>query len=141
MIGWSLSALVVLVVLVGDPRGGVADDGAGRPPAASPLQLCGSLDTMAAVRDDLVAERAPTTIEDLRDAATRTREVGARLTTLDPQAREGLDYFTGLFLALPDHPSTEQLLTSGAPASITDQAHADALVTWLQGNCPQPARR
>lgn len=139
VIGWFLCGLVALVVLLGDPRGEPPEDTTQATTAASPLRLCGSLQEMAVLRDDLVAQRAPTTIGDLRDAATHAHEVGARTTGLDDQSQAGLDYFTGLFLALPDRPTTEQLLTSGTPASIIDQAHADAFVSWLQDNCPQTA--
>ncbi|MCW2615860.1 MAG: hypothetical protein JWN08_2854 [Frankiales bacterium] len=119
------------------PRAGSEPEAAREAPPASPLQLCGSLERMAATRDDLVDGSPTTTMRDLRAAASRARSVGARTEGLGPQARAGLDYFTGLFLALPEQPTTEQLLSSGAPASVTDQAHADAFVSWLQGTCPQ----
>lgn len=143
VIGWFLAAVVVLVVLVGNPRGepdgpdGTDGTDGSAAPDASPARLCGSLNRMAAMRDDLVAGTPPTTVDDLRAAAGRTRAVGTRTRGLDAQAEAGLVYFAGLFEALPDRPTRDQLLTSGAPASVQDQSHADAFVSWLQVNCPQ----
>lgn len=141
LIGWFLAALVLLVMLFGDPVGVGADAG---PESASPTELCWALDDMATARDRLVDGDPDYSVARLREAATQTREVGGRTTGLDRQAAEGLRFFTGLFLTLPDDATTQQLLSAGAPASVTDQAHSDAFVDWLDAHCssatPPPAR-
>lgn len=139
VIGWFLVALVVLVVLVGDPRGEDRADDASAAATVSPGRLCGSLDTMATLRDRLVDGDRGVTMDDLREATRHTADLGARTEGLDGQEAEGLGFFLDLFLALPDQPTTQQLLSAGAPASVTDQARADALVGWLDDNCGRPA--
>jgi hypothetical protein len=134
---------VVLVFLVAAPFLG-ADDGTGDAPGtdpttaaapATPADLCRSLARMEMVRDQIVDGSTSATVEDLRGVATTTRTVAARTADLDDRSRAGLDFFTGLFLDLPDEPTTQQLLSAEAPASVTDQAHADAFVAWLDDHC------
>jgi hypothetical protein len=139
IIGWFLTALLVLVMLLGDPSGDRSgQQGPEAAPDATPTRLCGSLEQMAGIRDQLVDGSPAASVAELREAAQRTRELGDRTADLDPGAQAGLHFFTGLFLALPDRPTTQQLLSAGAPASVTDQAHSDALVDWLQRHCAQP---
>jgi hypothetical protein len=134
---------VVLVFLLAAPflgADGGSDDptGSAASPAttpASPADLCRSLARMEMVRDKIVDGSSSTSVEDLRSVATSTRTVAARTAELDERSRAGLDFFTGLFLDLPDEPTTEQLLSAEQPASVTDQAHADAFVAWLDDHC------
>lgn len=132
-----LAALVLLVALVGDPRAGTGDDG-DAPATSSPTTLCAELDRMAVLRDALVDDAPGTDVADLRAAARHLRDLGGRTEGLGGRPLAGLDYFAGLFLALPDEPTVQQLLSAGRPASITDQAHADAFVAWLDDHCGPP---
>ena len=114
-VGYFLVTLVIVVMLFGDPRAGASPESS----SGSASELCAALDTMAVERDRLVDGAPDATVAGLKDAAREARDVGAATDGLDTAAAAGLDYFTGLFLDLPAEPTTRELLSASAPATVT----------------------
>lgn len=132
LVGGFLIGLTLLLMLFGRPD---RDDGG--PAALAPLELCEAMSSMVTARDALVSAGGGQEANDLKDAAQHARDVGHRVKELTGLPRDGLDYLTGLVLALPDRPTTRDLLYDGTlgTTTVSRRAALDDLNKWLRKHC------
>lgn len=132
-----VGALVVggVVLVVGPP------DPPGQPAAAErtgpdPADLCADHRALEEAHQGFAATPGDASLATLRERATTFRETAAALP-LAPEVNAGAAYLAGMFLALPDGATVDDITAAGARTSATEAADVQALDDYLTPLCAQ----
>jgi hypothetical protein len=136
-------AVVAAALLVGD-RGSDDDEGgtaAGADdPSSAPVRLvtddefCAAFGELAAAQEAQLAAASPAAVSRLKDASTAVADL-APGTAMSEDAQAGVDFVVGAFLGLPDDATAQDVVEADDAATLTDDAHAQALAAYLAEAC------
>lgn len=139
-----VSAVVVTALVVGDhgsDRAGpdpTTSTSTPRPRIVSAEEFCEGFGTLAAAQETQMVAASPQAVADLKAAATTLRDLAAQ-TVMSDTEQAGVTYVVTAFLSLDDDATAQDVVTADDSATVTDQAHAQALAAYVGENCRRPA--
>lgn len=137
--GIVMSALVLAVVgavLVVDRGLDNPETTAPPPPprVVAPSDFCAAFVQLAAATQTQATNPSPAAVEYLKNTASTVGDL-AQDTEMTPEAHAGIVYVVSRLLSLDDDASAEDLAAADDAATVTDDAHANAFIEYLQTNC------
>ncbi len=142
----AVAAVVATALSVGDHDDSPSDPSGrqGRAPQQAPQQaaprivpaqeFCDGFGALAAAREAQLGAASPEAVQDLKDAADQVSDLAVG-TAMPDTARAGVDYVVAAFRRLPLDASAQDVVEADDAATLTDDAHAEALSAWIAESC------
>lgn len=143
-----VSAVVVAALAIGDhgsdpaaadpaPASGEGT-GSTAPRIVSAEEFCEGFGTLAAAQETQLVAASPQAVADLKAAAATLRDLAAQ-TAMSDIEKAGVAYVVTAFLSLDDDATAQDVVAADDSATVTDEAHAQALAAYVGENCRRPA--